>query len=383
MERTYAVAEDNSTTMNFGEIENAVDEANESNNDSPSEEREELPWVNVAPTTVVSGEVERAIYTGQITNGNGLVEQTDGSWGFIISDPSVQKGSLYEASSRPDDGFAREANGPSTDYRVFDQDDDGFDVSYDSDGEPKAVSNVQTDDFASSEVDGFSEDKILLFVGGLAGQFMTRSLDANGGISAFTTDDGERTNGLIEFPNDWDNGPGDSGLYPRVARYPELREDLEGEEVFFYLGWMGDSQQKYQGRVGRMDDLAETDGSAEDIANAFIGRQTDFDAPEYDSTLAWHDEPENESQSATGTFDLDGGSDDGDFTESEEQFIETVVDAALDDGESVEEAFDGRGGFESTVDRNRNKNMEDGESGIPDDVDSDALLEEINRRNAA
>jgi hypothetical protein len=386
----------------FSRIGEAVqnDTNSGSSADDSGADYEQLPYAKMVPTTVLSGTITDVFYTGSVTMNGEVVEQqdtptTDGSWGFTVENPEVLNGTVYQNTTLDDEEItlARQGGGSPVDYRIFDQDDDGFTENYDADGNVKSVANGDTDDFHSSEVESIGADKITVFIGSLAGQFVARNLDANGGYSAYVNDDGEPTNGLIEYPPDWDNGLGSSGLYPRVARYPELRSDLEGEEVFIYLGRYNGGR-KHQGFCGRMtdleDEMSELDEgealSADALSGALIDRVYDADAPEYDSTLAWSEQPtasDTEDSPSSESFDIggnDGGSDDSEpsqFTDGQENFISQIL-GMMESGDSVDDVFPD---FEHTLDNVRAKNVDQGAS-VPNSTDVDELRSEINDRNS-
>lgn len=328
-----------------------AERSTEAENDSEEDpEREEHPWVTLSPTTLIRGDIERIIYTGAIWDDNGPVAQPDGDWGFILSNPEVEVGTVY-ASTERDGGLARETgDGSPIDYKVVDQEDHAFEESYDADGNLKGVTAGSGNEFPATEADTFEEDKILVFQGGVAGDAMAKRLDVNGRPNAYIDSDGANTRGLIEFPTQ----AADEDDRPRVARYPILREDLEGEAIGLYLARRSEVEADYDGRSywGEVLHYPSDDSEGE-----FVEAQKDRaavvtnDGDAFDSSLVWHDEPvESSSDDDFDLSETDGDSEvDLDVLSDEEVAFAGNISDRLQDGET---AFDLFGDFEAVVENN-------------------------------
>lgn len=302
------------------------EQQNESEQDTDSFEYH--AQVTQHPTTLIEGDIADIKTGADIDDSK---ESNDATFGVVIEDPEVVGGSVWKNNSIPD-GFAsvseyndtirlategtdndyvrgREVTEDTvedarerlddagvdyedadyddlavsgTDYKVADEDDQEANIGYNSDGEQTGI-DVGGGEFESEEVDGFDADTIMVWYGGMAGQFVGRALDFNGMPWARVTPEGDYlVKGLFQVPLGWrgdadvedydanvestdrsklakPTDDGGLGRPPRVARPPVLRSDLDGRS-FIGIG-------RYQG--GRMHEV-------------HVGRATD----DYDAVLA-------------------------------------------------------------------------------------------------
>ena len=392
------------------------------------------------PTTIVDG-AKKDVVTGADIDGD--KESTGTSFGVVIDDPSVEAGTLWKNSNIPE-GFvstseyndllrvaingddlnyvrgqevtdeliseardriadtidinddewgdvAYDANKISgTDYKIADPDDQDARIGYNSDGDQTGI-DVGGGEFESVEVDDFDTDTIMVWYGGMAGQFVGRGLDFNGMPFARHTE-GDEDNapylvkGLFQVPKGWrgeadvqqyDDVPttdrselaraesnGGLGRAPRVARPPILRGDLDGR-TFVALGRYGGGNM-FEVHIGRaMDDYSDVlDAldSNDDPEEYFdpIEMRYDDDADEiitseFDSTdvmelyhgEGWANEPETTADSggdnsggdSGGSFDLDVETDDSvdHPTDREVEFAENIAEKIAGTGVSPDD----------------------------------------------
>jgi hypothetical protein len=176
-------------------------------------------YVKQHPTTAVGGDIAVLRYIPDDPN-----EDLWGQGDFvaILDDPFVV---TDEADFESTAIFRGEDT--SDDYKVVNTDDDATEIE---DGVGVIFDGRL---YRSQPVDAFDEDRIALKLTGNAGRSAARALDINGleELRAETTENGAvETNGaLVENP------PDDVDEKPRVARYSELRPDMDGETVVFQL----------------------------------------------------------------------------------------------------------------------------------------------------
>lgn len=402
------------------------------------------------PLTIIEGEITD-IMTGADLDGD--TENNSSSFGIIIKNPSVPEGSIWQNSDVPegfgtvaefndalkvaingddldyvrgqevDDDFietARERVGDvldvddfegldydehqinGTDFKIADVDDRDSSIGYNQHGEQTGI-DVGGGEFSSSEVDEFGVDSVMVWYGGMSGQFIGRALDYNGLPFARYTDDGYLVKGLYQAPIGWRSNDSeeydrdvpsrndlkfDIERYPRVARPPILRDDLEGRSFIAVgrynggdglEGWVGRSMDSYTEVVEAIaDDVGRDELPFDPLDMKYEGdrpdeRLNEFANPDEVYTLyhgeGWQDEPDNaQSISADGDGGDNGGSfdvpsDDNDDaiehpTDEEETFAKTVSEqitgAVNDDGEQAtpDEAFSEQGGLEGVVESN-------------------------------
>jgi len=178
----------------------------------------DISFVHFQPTTAVTGtfpedEGNPVIRFPDAQHNEGRLDQ--GYLGLVLNDPAV--------SADEDEGTENTVIldvADSNEIRVFNADDaqtdvlDGIGVEY-------------SDRLYKGEVvDEFPEDRIILVVSGSASKSVARTLDVNGAPLAGMDEDGQKNDGLIEYPNG-----AEADVYSRYARNPELRDELYGAEV--------------------------------------------------------------------------------------------------------------------------------------------------------
>jgi hypothetical protein len=426
-------------TMSQAESESAdagTDEADD-------EEFTYYPQVKQSPTTIIEGEITNIVTGADLDSG---VEDSGTSYGVVFENPTVEGGSLWKNSNIPD-GFETTSEYNDTvrmaqadddtnyvrgqevtdeaieaaqerlddldvdyggedyddlkaggvDYKVADMSD--RDTSEDTVEVPSTGEEVTTGfslgsrSFESEQADEFDADTIMVWYGGMSGQFIGRGLDFNGMPFARYTDDGYLVKGLLQAPIGWrgdadveqfDSVPStnrkelatDLGRPPRTARPPVLRDDLEGR-TFIAIG-------RYNG--GNMYEVHV--GRAMDEYDDFLGTLRDNEQPEYDEIdmrydqepeerLAdefddpssiyalyegegWQSKPSNaqsfgEGDSGDtdgGSFDIGGGDDDGvdHPTDEETTFAKMVSEKLAGTDEDPDDVFDG--GLDGLVEDN-------------------------------
>lgn len=419
-----------------------ADTDDESTEDESESEFTYYPQVTQHPTSIIEGDIVD-IVTGADIDGD--KEETGNSFGVVVEDPTVRGGSLWRNSNIPDgfsstaefndalrvaingddmdyvrgqevtDEFIEEARervaevlgdvedwsdvdydenrAKGTDFKVANEDDRDSEVSYDQNGDTKGI-DVGGGTFEADFVDEFGADRVMVWYGGMAGQFVGRGLDFNGMAFARYTDpdDGDLpylVKGLFQVPLGWrgdadieqyggdavettdrsklakseDNGG--LGRPPRVARPPVLRDDIDGRAFIAIGRYKGGNM--HQVEVGRaMDDYDELmdalleDEDTDDIYDA-IDMKYDQSADEvlnaeFDSPASiyglYHGEgwmpEEEETQDALESGDGDGGSFntpdvdiDGDSvehpTEQEVEFAEGIAEKIAGTGVSPDE----------------------------------------------
>ena len=216
---------------------------------------------------------------------------------------------------------------------------------------------------------------------------MMRAVDCTQTTSAYITDDGGKTGGLIEFPRNYREGDWspDDGPHPRVARTtgPKLHSELEGESIVLFKHFGDalsdddedetesdddDSTGRYRKHYG---DVLWDDGNGgviltqeDDVLEAEVDRIEDteqwleFHEPEG----GWGDADESDADGGAdgdggSTFDFDELDGDGDTDSGSDEltmddldadtygFIQEARDYAERSG-GIDEAF---GSWESTV----------------------------------
>lgn len=295
-----------------------------------------------------------------------------------------------------------------TDYKVADPENDR-DAEVDTmefDGEERVTGvDVGSGTFKSEEVEEFDSDRIMVWYGGISGQRAGRILDFNGLPFARYTDDGYLIKGLMQAPLGWRNTNGSMSdkeqfgvtktrddlkkaeTYPRVARPPVVRDDIEGR-VFFGVGRFKGGN-GFEPTIGRA--VEDYESVLETLRSEDVPWEKEYDtdildmrydqepeerlAAEFEDAsniyslyhgAGWQDEPDN-AQSVLGGegSDTDGSSFDVEMddevehpTEQEVTFAKTIAEkitgAQNDAGEQAtpDEAFESKGGLEGVVDNN-------------------------------
>lgn len=407
------------------------------------------PQVKQSPTTVLEGEVTNIVTGADLDSG---VEDSGTSYGVVIENPTVEGGSLWknsnipegfdttseyndtvrlaqagddtnyirnqevtdeaieEAQARLDDlGVDYENNSyddlkaGGVDYKVADMSD--RDTSEDTVEVPTTGEEVTTGfslgsrSYESEQADEFESDTIMVWYGGMSGQFIGRGLDFNGMPFARYTEDGYLIKGLLQAPIGWrgdadveqfDSVPStnrkelatDLGRPPRTARPPLLREDLDGR-TFISIGRYNGGNM-YEVHVGRaMDDYTEfletvrnnEEPEYDEIDMRYDQNPEERLAAEFDDASGiyalyegegWQSEPDN-AQSMLGdegsdtdgsSFDIDDGTDDDESgvehpTDEETTFAKMVAEKLAGRDVGPDEAFSGVGGLEGLVENNQ------------------------------
>ena len=251
-----------------------------------------FPQVKQSPHTIIEGDIVDIVTGADIDGG---VESTGTDFGVVFENPTVEKGELWQNGDIPEnfdttseynDTVRLAIEGTDNDYvrgsevteervekareRLADTDIDFENDTYDAhrvkgvdykvsdrtDKDTKVTSvtiegeehvtgmSLDGNAFEGSEVDEFTTDRIMVWYGGMSGQFTARALDFNGMPFARYAD-GYLVKGLLQVPIGWrgqadveqyDNVPStdrsklstDLGRPPRIARPPVLRDDLDG-----------------------------------------------------------------------------------------------------------------------------------------------------------
>jgi len=215
----------------------------------------DMGFVKVHPgPTAISGTIVGLRYFPPYDEG----EYDDGDRGFagivledahIPDDDGMPNVAIYESTSEKGD-----------DYKVVNTDDDSVDT-YEI---GVSVGNM----FESEEVDEFSHDQVVVKLDTSAGRSVARTLDVSGRFNAdlVRTDDGspkifdhgypEFNDGLIEECPDNDE---DHYEPPQYIRDPEVRPDVEGQEVTVIFQHMANVVDDYDGNSHWSTVLADLD----------------------------------------------------------------------------------------------------------------------------
>lgn len=232
--------------------------------------------------------------------------------------------------------------------------------------------------FPSEEVDEFVHDRIMVWYGGIAGQFIMRALDFNGRPSARYKDDGYLVKGLFQHPLGWFDrdtenygdlvettdrsklarSPDSGGLGrpPRVARPPVLRDDIEGESAFIEIGRYNGGNM-LEATIAFNDFDSDNYEEATQIEPRYEQEPEEVLVEEFDADSAtdvyslfhgdgWQPEPDNagegESEDTSGaSFDVDV--DTGDDDDADDGGVEHPTDDEVQFGEMVAEKLAGTG----------------------------------------
>jgi len=390
------------------------------NEQSQSEGFDIYPQVKQHPTTfVVGSEIVDVVTSAQIDSD---VEDTGSGFAVIWRDPTVVGGSLWKQRDIPegydsaaefnndlkialagdgdwvggvevdqkdidaardrvdaglDGGFDADEDtytdlNLGVDYKIANEDDRDF-TAHEMGGEVLGI-DVGGSMYASEKVDEFEEDEVMVWYGGITGQFIARALDFNGMPSTRYKDDGYLVKGLFQHPLGWfdydadnydvsttDRGKlaratqnGGLGRPPRFARPPVLRPDIEGESMFIKIGRYNDGNM-YEVTIGYNDfeddpdEATELDLRYDQEPEPILEEEFDVDdATEVYSLYhgeGWQPEPDNagggEPEDTSGaSFDVDVA-DDGDDDEEVEQSGPTEDETQF--GRMIAEKISGSG----------------------------------------
>ncbi|UBF23230.1 hypothetical protein M1M34_gp103 [Haloarcula tailed virus 2] len=313
----------------------------ESEVEAAQDENEEQAWINQKPTTEISGVFKDIIYSGELSE---RAAQNGTSFGILFEDVEVENGELFRNQNKEDGAFVvvdEETGKRATDYRVVDLDDDKLNTA-EVNGET-FVTDRAGQTFEAGSIDSSDED-VIVWYNGMAGQVIARALDMNGRPFAEYKEDGYLVKGLLQVAEGWRDGNKGamvkSGLGPRVARAPIPRDDHVDTRISIEIGrWNG----------GNMYEATVTDAEGDEIEMQYNGDADDvLDAHEYGMHLhhgdGWQDEPANAQKPArqfTGiTADAVESEDGEGFSPVQQNFISSVTDAVIETGlRNADDAF--------------------------------------------
>lgn len=412
--------------------------------DEAEDEQTIYPQVTQHPHSIIVGDEVIDVFTSADLDSS--KEQTGTGVGVVWKNPTVAKGDLWQNREVPD-GFAtgrtymttvydaagendvsdeeqQEALQRLVDADIIESTDVDIDVSRSQqgtsanvDGEDISVPTVDYKTasgkagdvqevsgtvlgidvgggtFPSERVDEFEEDEVLVWYGGIAGQFIARAFDFNGRPSARYKDDGYLVKGLFQHPLGWFDrdtedydvettdrsklaraqSNGGLGRPPRVARPPVLREDVAGESVFVEIdhyngGPMLEATIAFNDFEGdNWEDATQLEPRYEQDPEEVLAAE--FEEPNEVYSLyhgdGWQPKPDN-AQSVMGT-DQEEGSGGGSFdiedpdieaddvehpTPDETDFGQMVAEKIAGTGATPDEAFESQGGLEGIVGNN-------------------------------
>jgi len=106
--------------------------------------------------------------------------------------------------------------------------------------------------FDSEQSRSFNHDTVMVWYGGIIGQFLIRTLDFNGLVFANFNQDGTYLNkGILQVPDGWRNNRGKclaEKQYPREARPIVLRPELEDTRAEIRMTWDDENgRRNYEG----------------------------------------------------------------------------------------------------------------------------------------
>jgi len=291
-------------------------------------------------------------YNDTLAMANADVDDDNYAGGDEVTSEAIQSATERLESAGYDASSAEQISG--TDYKVAAE--DGNDVkTYNDDVIGIDVGGGTLD---SEQRDEFDHDTVMVWYGGIVGQFIARTLDFNGAPFAHYNDEGYLVKGLLQPPIGWRNddvekfenvpttdrsklaSPKDRGGYgrpPRIARPVVLREELD-DTAEIELSWYDDAKSR------RNFDGVFVDGEELDLAMAY-GRDDGPDAVIEDALdvdnaadaywmfhgEGWEDEVEvveDDTDTSGGSFDMGMDEDvvDDGLTDREEEFAESVTE---------------------------------------------------------
>jgi hypothetical protein len=205
---------------------------------------DEVAWVKMQPTTFLTGvfpedEGNPIIRFAAPDNNDGRLDQ--GYLGMVLDDPEV----LIEEDEGTSNTVILDREGTS-EYRLFNEDDRGTEVeeSFTKDDDGEVVQDGYDVSFNAGQgertysgdvVDEIEEDRVILTIGGTASKGVAKSIDVKGALAAdMDPEEGNPNDGLIEYMPD-DERSGSESYTSRYARDPELKDQLYGTRVGFFL----------------------------------------------------------------------------------------------------------------------------------------------------
>ncbi|WP_226041215.1 hypothetical protein [Natrinema sp. DC36] len=277
------------------------------------------------------------------------------------------------------------------DYKIADKNDRDVEVqTVEFDGETKTTGiDVGGGSFQSTEVESFDHDEVMVWYGGMAGQFILRALDINGLPSARYKDDGYLVKGVLQHPLGWfdrdtenynvdstdrsklarDASNGGLGRPPRVVRPLILQKDLEGESVFIGIdryngGRMLEATTAYNDFEGDdYESATDIDLHYEPEIDDIICEEFDVDDPTEVYELyhgdGWQPKIDggdegNDTDTSGASFDVSMGDDEDESddsgvdhpTEDEQQFGQMISEqiAGRTDADPDDDIFEGADG---------------------------------------
>jgi hypothetical protein len=296
-----------------------------------------ISFVHFQPTTAVTGafpedEGNPIIRFPDAQHNEGRLDQ--GYLGLVLDEPAV--------SADADEGTENTVIldvADSNEIRVFNADDSQTDVL---DGIGVEYSDRL---YKGDVVDEFPDDRIILVVSGSASKSVARTLDVNGAPLAGMDEDGQKNDGLIEYPNG-----AEADVYSRYARNPELRDELYGAEVGLMVVRREEFDEEYAELVESGERramkyfLVQGDtGDGTEVLEPVVGQPSDY------SFLEWNWDPDGETTTAGTTL-----------PDADQEF----VDGYRSSGMSTDRA--------TIV-----ANIQDNENALSGDTDEDTLVEMI------
>lgn len=423
-------------------------EAQSADADTDSEEEEQTiyPQVTQHPHSIIVGDEVIDVFTSADLDSS--KEQTGTGIGVVWKNPTVPKGDIWQNREVPD-GFATGRTYMNTVYDAAGENDvsndeqtealerlvdagiiDSTDVDIEiSRSQQGTTANVDGEDisvptvdyktasgkagdvqevsgtvlgidvgggtFPSERVEAFDEDEVLVWYGGIAGQFIARAFDFNGRPSARYKDDGYLVKGLFQHPLGWFDrdtedydvettdrsklaraqSNGGLGRPPRMVRPPVLRSDVEGESVFVEIdhyngGPMLEATIAFNDFEGDdWEDATQLEPRYEQDPEEVLAAE--FEEPNEVYALyhgdGWQPKPDNaqdvmgtdqDAESGGGSFDVDDTDLDMDDdavehpTEDEVTFAEMISEKIAGTGATPDEAYESKGGLEGVVGAN-------------------------------
>jgi len=205
---------------------------------------DEVAWVKMQPTTFVTGEFPEGennpiIRFASPDNNDGRLDQ--GYLGVVLDDPEV----LVDEDEGTEGTVILDRD-DSSEYRLFNEDDRGTEVekNFSENDEGEVVQDGYEVSFNAGQgsrsydgqvVDEIEEDRIILTIGGTASKGVAKSLDVKGALAGdMDPEEGSPNGGLIEYMPD-DERSGSESYTSRYTRDPELKTELYGTRVGFFL----------------------------------------------------------------------------------------------------------------------------------------------------
>ena len=377
----------------------------EADSEAAEESFSYYPQASAHSPSGVEGEIVETVLSV-----NTEAEKTGHNVGVVYKNPTVTRGAAWENRNRPDgfesiseynDTLALANADPDDDDYAGGQevtteavedaraalDEAGYDYTEADEidgtdfklaGEDGNEVKTYKDDVIGIDVGGgtfdadqvaLDEDYLMVWYGGIIGQFVVRSLDFNGMVYARYNDNDYLTKGVLQAPLGWrdsdvedydvettDRGklaaPKDSGGLgrpPRIVRPIVLRDEVVDSEAEIRMGWLDDGKNRrsFDGLFVDDEELdlsnAYADDSGYDFPDAVIEDRLDVD--DADSVYwmyhgeGWQPQPDgfgsadgdDDADTAGGSFDMDVSTDDSEATEDtltddERQFAEMVTE---------------------------------------------------------